>query len=166
VRERERERGGDGERGAKGRRKRGGTRGRTAPYLRNFKLNCDVFKLTFLPARPRAHSPSSLSLALFSSIPSPALPAAPSRSFLLALPAAFQLEARARLKVETCDITAGFFHPLSHRFSISFFLSLPLSLSLSFSIHLSVYLRNLRYSSFSLLISLAPAVRSAEARVI
>ena len=36
---------------------------RAAPYLRNFKLNCDVFKLRFLPEQP---APARASL-LFSS---------------------------------------------------------------------------------------------------
>ena len=37
---------------------RGASRVRAAPYLRNFKLNCDVFKLRFLPAllAPRSSS--------------------------------------------------------------------------------------------------------------
>lgn len=123
-------------RGTKGRRKREGwTRGdereRTAPYLRNFKLNCDVFKLTFLPARPHAHS-FSLSLSSSSLFLSSFHLLSPC-SFYLALPPAFQLETRARPKVETCDITAGFF-----RSSLIPALSLSLSLAMSFFLDLSI----------------------------
>lgn len=52
------------------------------PYLRNFKLNCDVFKLTFLP-QPLTGTLTRFSLSL-------------------------SLHC-ARLEVETCDITGGAF---------------------------------------------------------
>lgn len=71
-RKREREKGGVPERAYSGNEvavDHGGVDGRgarwvrAAPYLRNFKLNCDVFKLRFLPEQP---APARASL-LFSS---------------------------------------------------------------------------------------------------
>lgn len=81
-------RGADGE-GGGGKREQSGNEergeGRATPYLRNFKLNCDVFKLTFLP-----------------------------EPFFLSVPAALRRENGARRgreseREKSCDITADFF---------------------------------------------------------
>lgn len=127
-------------------------RERTAPYLRNFKLNCDVFKLTFLPARPHALSIFSLSLSFYLLSPC---------SFFLALPPAFQLEARARPKVETCDITTRFFRS---SFTPARSLSHTHTLSIYLSIYLSIHLLFLGYPTLSPLSSLSSRQSRARKR--
>lgn len=42
---------------------------RAAPYLRNFKLNCDVFKLRFLPEQPALLAPLLFSSAAVHVVP-------------------------------------------------------------------------------------------------
>ena len=82
---------------------RGASRVRAAPYLRNFKLNCDVFKLRFLPALLAPRS---------SSLQRPPCTSSP-RRFNWSSP----LDTSARQcdgdrDRKTCNITASFFSSL------------------------------------------------------